>query len=104
MATATIVIAVFTVVLVILHAWQFSHQKKVARANYLVTLHDKRMGVFNAIDEFLSSFLSEGRPSLEEAVRLRARMRTAHFLFPEEALHFVDELVNDSCGNRIKPS
>ena len=91
-AAATFAIAIFTVVLALLQWWQVSHSKKVARANYIATLHSKRMEVFFEIEKFLHSFYRDGRPSLEDAARMRSNLRTAHFLFPEEALSFIDEM------------
>lgn len=91
-AIATATIAIFTIALAMLQLCQMSHAKKVARVNYMVALHNKRMAVFFEIDNFLSDFMREGEPSLSVILDMRSKLRTAHFLFPQEALKFIDDM------------
>ena len=96
MAVATSVIAIFTVVLVLLQGWQIYHQKKVARVNYLVMLHDRRMEVFNKIEDMFGEFWRKGQPPLDAAINLRYATRNAEFIFPDGPLQFIEEIVSKS--------
>jgi hypothetical protein len=100
MVSATVVIALFTVVLVLLQSWQLHHQRKVARVNYLVTLHDRRMEVFNAIEDMFAEFWREGQPPLDAAMKLRHATRNAEFVFPEGPLQFIEEIVKKSLEHK----
>jgi hypothetical protein len=93
MVTATCIIAGFTVGLFILQWFQHRHDKKVANATYKVTLFEKRMAVYFEIEKNLQEFMREGGPPMEATLALRYNARNAHFVFPKEAIAFVDELV-----------
>jgi hypothetical protein len=96
MVIATIVIATFTVVLVLLQGWQICHQRKVARVNYLVTLHDRRMDVFNNVEDMFGEFWREGKPPVDAAIKLRHATRNAEYIFPDGPLQFIKEIVAKS--------
>lgn len=100
MMIATVVIAIFTVVLAGLQWLSWQHNKFVSRANYLVIMHDKRMHVYNAAVEFLKIFMRDGEPNLEDAMALKGKIRNADFLFPEEALGFFEEMVSKSIEHK----
>jgi len=100
MMIATVVIAIFTVVLAGLQWLSWEHNKAVSRANYLVIMHDKRMLVYNAATEFLRIFMRDGEPNLEDAMALKSKIRNADFLFPEEALGFFEEMVVKSIKHK----
>lgn len=93
MVVATCIIAGFTIALFILQWLQHQHDKKLANANYKVTLFDKRMEVYFEIEKNLQEFLCEGGPPMGSTLALRYNSRNAHFVFPKQAIAFVDELV-----------
>lgn len=93
---ATISIAILTFFLFWIQFFQHRHERRTSSANYKVALFDKRLNVFDNIEEYFSSFMREGRPSIEEVMKLRAKVRNANFLFPPEPLKFVQEVVNKS--------
>jgi len=90
----------FTVALVILQVFQHHHDKRVARANYMLALHERRMEIFNAIEDMFGEFWREGQPSMEAASKLRHAARNAEFIFPEEPLQFMEEIVTKSFEHR----
>lgn len=104
MVLATCVIALFTVALFILQAWQHQHDKKVAGANYKLALFDKRMETYRHIEQFIGEFLREGGPPIEAALKLRYETRSAHFLFPDQPLKFVEEIVEKSFKHSLAKS
>jgi len=97
---ATLAIAVFTIALFILQFFQHRHDKKVARANYKLALFERRMEIFNAIEDMFSQFWRDGRPPLDAAVKLRHAARNAEFIFPEKPLQFIEEIIEKSFEHR----
>lgn len=100
---ATITIAIFTVALYYLQSKQHClqskqhmHDVKVTRANYLLALHERRMAVFNAIEDMFRAFYREGEPPLDAAVKLRHATRNAEFIFPDAPLEFIREIIAKS--------
>ncbi|MGX1495568.1 hypothetical protein ACSSV1_000589 [Labrenzia sp. MBR-25] len=98
---ATIVIALFTIAMFILQYRQHAHSKSVAHANYQLALYEKRIAIFFQIEDALRQFMRDGRPSFEEAAKLRYNARLAHFLFPPQPLKFVEELVTRALRHRV---
>lgn len=101
MIAATVVIAIFTAMLVVLQWQSWCHSKIVSRANYQVTLHDKRMDVFNAVEEMLHCFSAHGQPKIEYVQKYRKRIQSAHFLFPPDALSFANEIMDQSLEHHM---
>lgn len=95
-ALATIVIAVFAIVAVRVQWKQNSNAQKIANANYILALHDKRLEYLEKVETYLFQFMREGKPSLEDAVKLRNEIKNARYIFPEQAMHYVKELVDKS--------
>lgn len=89
---ANLVIAAFTVALVGLQIFKNRHEKSVARANYKLSLYEKRMEVYLRIDSFLQDTVRNGKPSIEKSWELRYNLRLAHFLFPKKPLEYVEML------------
>lgn len=75
-----------------LQARQNRHDQQTAEANYKLGLFHMRAEVFDAVQGYVSEFVTEGRPTVEAAVRLRRHGRNARFLFPPEVQTFVNEL------------
>ena len=90
-AVASVTIALLTVGLFVLQWRQHAHDKKVANANHRLALHDKRLEVIIAVEEFLSDFYKTGEPDMYKASTMMFRLRDADLLFPEEALTSIKE-------------
>ncbi|WP_288349792.1 hypothetical protein [uncultured Thalassospira sp.] len=101
MMIATVVIAIFTVVLAGLQWLSWQQNKVVSRANYLVIMHDKRMLVYNDAIEFLRIFSRDGQPNLKDAMALKSKISNDDFLFPEEALGFFNEMISKSIEHKM---
>jgi|GEM_PF-5180446 hypothetical protein len=95
-AASTVVIAGFTVALFVLQKRQHSHDIKVADANYRLSLHDKRLEVISAVEEFVADFHRSGEPSLHKAAEMMFRLRDADLLFAKEALEPIKEFRDKS--------
>lgn len=93
---ATVVIAFFTVVMALLQWRPNCHNKKVARANYALALHQQRLELVYAVEEFLGEFFKTGEPSLEKVARLRYQFRHASLIFPKDAIAPIDEFFDQS--------
>lgn len=91
-AVATTAIAVFTYFLFKLQKRQHEHDARVARANYGLAIHGKRLQFYDAIQTFLDDYSIHGAPSTEALRTMQLALRNAEFIFPESPLKFVDEL------------
>jgi hypothetical protein len=65
---------------------------RVAAAGYKLALFQMRVEVYMAVQRYVSDFVTEGRPTIESAVKLRRHDHNARFLFPAEVQAFVAEL------------
>lgn len=90
-AGSTLVIAAFTAALFVLQRKQHKHDIEVADANYRLALHDKRLEVLSAVEEFVADFYRSGDPSLDKAAEMMFRLRDADLLFPKDALEPIKE-------------
>ena len=92
-AAASAVIAIFTVLLVVTQIFQFCHDKKVQRANYLLALHQHRVPVYQALTEVAGAYFIYGRPpTADELNIISAATGPAQFLFPYEVDIFIAEI------------
>lgn len=81
-------------------AWQLNRLQKnqhlrdqrASDANYRLSLFHMRVEIYEAVQSFLAEFITEGRPTVAAAVKLRRHARNARFLFPAEVQAFVAEL------------
>ncbi|AJD51777.1 hypothetical protein SAMN02744133_104184 [Thalassospira xiamenensis M-5 = DSM 17429] len=92
MVASTIVIAIFTAVLCALQWKHSQHQKIVSRANYSVSLHEKRVETFHAARQYLIYVrfgITTDKEVRNEAQRL---ISTADFIFPSSASEYLKEL------------
>lgn len=71
---------------------QNRHDREVAAANYKLSLFHMRAEVFEGVQNYLAEFVTEGRPTVKAAVKLRRHARNARFLFPAEVQAFVADL------------
>lgn len=71
---------------------QNRHDREVAAATYKLSLFHLRAEVFEGVQAYVAEFVTEGRPSVEAAAKLRRHARNARFLFPAEVQAFVAEL------------
>ena len=98
--SASIAIAFFALIQVSVALANHYHSKRVARAQYLLSLHDRRMQVFHAIEDMFGEFWQKGSPPLDAAVKLRHAARNAEFIFPDGPLQFIEEIVEKSFEHR----
>ncbi|WP_404426448.1 hypothetical protein [Thalassospira australica] len=93
MVASTIAIAIFTAALCALQ-WKYSqHQKIVSRANYSVSLHDKRVETFHAARQYLLYIRFEITTDKEIRNKAQRLISTADFIFPSSAFEYLKELV-----------
>jgi hypothetical protein len=66
--------------------------QRVAAASYKLALFRMRVEVYMAVQGYMSDFITEGRPTIEGAAKLRRHDHNARFLFPAEVQAFVADL------------
>lgn len=66
--------------------------ERAAAASYKLALFQMRVEVYMAVQGYMSDFVTEGRPTIGGAVKLRRHDHNARFLFPAEVQAFVAEL------------
>jgi hypothetical protein len=90
-AASTFLIAGFTAALFVLQRRQHKHDIKVSNTNYRLALHEKRIEIITAVEEFVGDFYRSGEPDLHKAAEMMFRLRDADLLFPPEALTAIRE-------------
>lgn len=93
-ALATVVIAIFSVLTVCVQIRQHEHQKQVANANYQHSLHKDRLQVYYAFRDFHDYLMVNGNPERLAVHEFMAKVRDAKFLFDEDVLQKIDELLD----------
>ena len=78
-------------VIAVIGAWIAFRQSQIARNKLKLDLFDKRMGVYQAVREGLSSAATHGKLTHEEEVKYLIGTRPAQWLFGPEVFTYLDE-------------
>jgi hypothetical protein len=93
---ATVLIAILTSFVFLLQILQHRHNRRVTNANYMLALHEKRLETFFAIRGVMNRVFRDGKPTIEDAFRLREQAQTAKYLFPEDVIHLLEEIADNA--------
>ncbi|WP_152612806.1 hypothetical protein [Leisingera sp. ANG-M6] len=89
---STAIIAAFTVLLFVWQWRQFRLSRTVARANYRLSLYEKRLDVFYALKTYFDEHVFKSKVEMENARAMYRSTIAADYVFGEEVRQFIDQL------------
>ncbi|MCP1200175.1 hypothetical protein [Notoacmeibacter sp. MSK16QG-6] len=93
-AFATIVIAVFAIVAVCVQWKQNSNAQKIANANYILALHDRRLEFLIAVEKCIAEIATKDQPGFDIAAKLYHQPKNHRYILPGKAQKHVKEIMN----------